>query len=277
MSISVLRDDYIRYLQQVDITKLSNSNKFAFSYLQSISISINEFANSRNRQSVIGEKVTAQIASSDEIREQFYLEANCYSYLENIYIQIHRIEYMFRKDLLTLNFSNSMNEMEFQNWLNDFHFITMIRNKLFEHASENFDFFSDNGSILNLSDIYDYRVWFFQGTGAYLDTTLPIAENFNTCINKINETLDVDYEKPFFEKCKYIRRGALFLTKQEQYDLFENSLIKTGFVTHSPMELLCKAYNIAKLIFHNPHRVELNKRNVQIKDEGNIVETVWIY
>lgn len=184
---------------------------------------------------------------------------------------------MFRKDLLIFNFNNSMNESEFQNWLNDLHFITMLRNKLFEHAPENFDFYSDNGNAFNLNDIFDFRVWFFQGAGAFLDTTLPIAENFNTCLEKINETLIVDYNKPFFEKCKYIRRGALLLTKQEQYDLFNNSVIKTGFVTHTPMELLCKSFNAAKLIFHKPCQLELNKRNVIVKDNDDLVNATWIY
>ena len=169
-----------------------------------------------------------------------------------------------------------MSELEYANWINDLHFISMIRNKLFEHAPENFNFFSDNGNAFIMNDKFNFRVWFFQGTGAFQDTTLPIAENFNSCLDKINETLSVDYGKPFFEKCKYIRRGAQLITKQEQYDLFNNSIIKTGFVTHTPMELLSKAFNVAKLIFINPTPIELNRRNLRIRNGEDMIDAEWI-
>lgn len=135
-------------------------------------------------------------------------------------------------------------------WLQDFRFISEIRNKVIEHAPENLTFHSKWGQVFNVDDPYDYRLWILAPNALdILKTDSQVLNEIDSKIAIIRGTPVVNDSLGPFDRWCILNGGARHLSNRQIKELFDNALKKVGCISHLPIELASKLSNSFSFIF----------------------------
>ena len=246
------------FIKVEDFDSIPAVKKYIYFYCEAANRFLKSFEISRSRCIDI---VSSNQEKPEDVKEIFNTERQCWLALEQAYNYLHRIELLIRnkrvfngglvdkEPFYRVEFAEQMTTTKNEEWLNDFYYISSIRNKVLEHAPENLSFYSNWKNNIDPDDPYNFRLWILhEEVSELINSEGPIKQEIDKALEIIGNHISIERNK-WDDTFLILNNGARYLSITEQHSLFKNALTKVGCISHEPIELAAKLSNCFKFIF----------------------------
>jgi len=203
-----------------------------------------EYARLAQAKIIVDGQIAESMAALMQVQNH---ERQCALAIEAVYVYIHRIEAVVRKnsDLQDRILAHqTMDKNQTIQFFTELRFMSEVRNKVIEHAPENLSFQSKWGQAFNANDPFDYRLWILHPDAHdILHNNKGVVEAIDKACLKIHQFVAPN-PMPIFGKLFDVTEGASHLDTTDIRYLFRDALTTVGCISHTPERLAAKLCNL---------------------------------